>query len=265
MKYTKYTNKGIRFLKPNFKSLSIVAALIVTSTANAFIGPGDWSEVRLYGHSRNNNGYSNSEYNFIRDHFFLHTIEKAHARKIFGEGKTEVAAREAADEIVKRSPAARPLFYWNSTRAYTTFYSNMISRFKAAPSNFQKSAQSPSGYIFTFPNQGARNWWNNVATNVVNSARLRGVFIDATLPHDDDGPDLARFQNMLDKLPGLVIYNGYWPNGPHSNPFIDGGGEVLNHADGVFVESFFHKATSSRNKAELLLDCLLYTSDAADE
>ncbi|QDU88769.1 Exo-poly-alpha-D-galacturonosidase precursor [Pirellulimonas nuda] len=79
-------------------------------------GPGDWSKVRLFGHAFRNDDFTPEQYGFIRDHFSIFTIEKRHAKNVYGATSTEHAAAETAKKLLKNNPDMRVLLYW-STRA----------------------------------------------------------------------------------------------------------------------------------------------------
>ena len=87
-------------------ALVMVTALVVPVSA-APVGVGDWSRVRLYGHAYDINGFSSAEYAFIADHYSVFTIEKRHARNVYGAVSTEEASTATAATIVANNPAAQ--------------------------------------------------------------------------------------------------------------------------------------------------------------
>ena len=74
--------------------IAVLAILIPKTLHAAPAGPGDWSKVRLFGHAFRNDDYTPDQYDFIRDNFYIFTIEKRHAKNIYGATSTETAAAE---------------------------------------------------------------------------------------------------------------------------------------------------------------------------
>ena len=211
-----------------------LAALVSEAYAGVYVPEGSWNRVRLYGHAGNRAGFTNQDYVDIRNNFSLFTIEKSHAHQIYGLGTSEQTTRIASDEMNRRRAAVRTLFYWNADVAWTDFYVNLTQTLQSQPSWYNKTSISPSDYVLTFPNTASENNWVNVAASQVNNSQSEGVFIDAVGRAENAG-HLSIVERMMDRLPGLVIYNGYYVT---PNNTVLAGARTLNHADGVFVEFF---------------------------
>ena len=82
--------------------ITVLAILIPKTLHAAPAGPGDWSKVRLFGHAFRNDDYTPDQYDFIRDNFYIFTIEKRHAKNIYGATSTEKAAAETAKKLLRR-------------------------------------------------------------------------------------------------------------------------------------------------------------------
>ncbi|MDO5968341.1 putative glycoside hydrolase [Flavivirga aquimarina] len=218
--------------------------------ANAqIVEPGDWSSIRLYGHAYNVNGFSDDEYDFIANHNYLFTIEKRHARNIYGTPTSEFASGIAAQQIKVNNPLSRPLFYWNSNIVYSSIYESITEALIENPSFVASNGK------FNYENADFPDWWVSVPQDQVNNTVHEGVFIDACQNVEATwGADaMPILYNMLDQIPGLVIANGFWPRG---NSLL-AGLEMIDHVDGVFVEAFFHHNSVTAEQGKVMLDALL--------
>ena len=86
------------------------------------IESGDWSRVRLYGHAYNLNDFSTYEYDWIKNNNEFFTIEKRHAKNIYGAVSSERASVATAANIIANNANAKPLFYWNTGPVYSDIY-----------------------------------------------------------------------------------------------------------------------------------------------
>ena len=70
--------------------IAVMAILIPQTLHAAPAGPGDWSKVRLFGHAFRNDDYTPGQYDFIRDNYYIFTVEKRHAKNIYGATSTDL-------------------------------------------------------------------------------------------------------------------------------------------------------------------------------
>ena len=232
------------------KSVLFFSLVFIAFIANSQVAePGDWSSIRLYGHAYNINGFTDDEYDFIANHNYLFTIEKRHARNIYGNPTSEFASGIAAQQIKVNNPVSRPLFYWNSNIVYADIYESISEALAENPDYVASNGK------FNYENDDFPDWWVTVPQDQVNNTVHEGVFIDACQNVEAAwGADaMPILYNMLDQIPGLVIANGYWPSGNN----LLAGPDMIGHIDGVFVESFFQHNCATAEQGKVMLDALL--------
>lgn len=244
------------FLKTNFYSICFkcLTVLLIVMSSQSYaqvVGTGDWSSVRLYGHAYNQDGFSQAEYSWIANHNFLFTIEKRHARNIYGNPTSEFASNLAAQQINTNNSVCKPLFYWNSSKIFDDIYATVQDAVTSNPSWVRPDDR------WDYTNSNFRNWWVSIAEDQVNNAWHEGVFVDAVpnVVGIQGATALSELENMMDQLPGLVIYNGFYT--PVNGGSLLAGLSTLNHADGVFVEKFMNSTCDTKEKGKVLLDELL--------
>jgi hypothetical protein len=238
------------FIKIKKIFLILVLGIFYQESNAQVVGPGDWSSVRLYGHAYNTSGFSTDEYDWIANHNYFFTIEKRHANLIYGNPSSEYASGVAATQIKTNNSTCRPLFYWNSSVIYNTIYQTIEDVLAIHPT----WARSDEKWDYTAT--GFPEWWVSVAQNQVNNSAEEGVFVDA-VPNVEavqGATALAKLHTMLDQLPGFVIYNGFYTTGAGG---LLAGLSTLEHADGVYVESFMQGNCNTPARGKQLLDCML--------
>jgi len=210
--------------------------------------------VRLYGHAFNKNDFSNKEQDFIAHNHSLFTIEKRHAHKVYGRASSEKATLKTA-QALKKNSNTRVLFYWNADLIYNSLYSSLETIEKNHPTWVKKSKFNVSAAKngFDFSQKAAQKFWVKTASDIINDPFIDGAFIDA-VPKAASNGQLAIIQELMDQLPGIVIYNGFRMN--QQGKFL-GGLDTLEHADGVFVEAFMSGLVQDAEKAEMLIDELM--------
>jgi len=220
-----------------------------------------WERIKLYGHAFSNKGFTEAEYQFIADKTSLFTIEKRHANKLHGRTTSEKATLISARKIKTLNPDANVLFYWNCDLVYASLYESLVNLADEQPtwvreSRFKRIGAAKNGYDFS--EQAAQDFWVDTATKMVDDPAIGGVFVDASSKAALNG-QLEIVHELMDKLPGTVIYNGYRfkPNGQG----FYGGAETLKHADGVFVEAFLSGPVKEAEHAASLIDGLLGIPD----
>lgn len=223
---------------------------IVTNPVTGPAGPGDWSKMRLYGHAFKNEDFTDEQYDFIINNFGIFTVEKRHARDIYGATNTEDAAEATAARIHAGNPNAKVLLYWSTNTAYTQFYTTVD---KAISENPDWIDTSNSRY--TYPDD-CKDWWVEESSNIVNTRGLDGVFGDGAPGAQSRGYIDAVTDNLgaLSALSTFNVYNGYRVSTPTK---IFAGSTTLANSNGVFIEAFFREPCDTKEEAEFLMDELL--------
>jgi len=230
---------------------AVLAILIPQTLHAAPAGPGDWSKVRLFGHAFRNDDYTPDQYDFIRDNFYLFTIEKRHAKNIYGATSTEKAAAETAKKLLKNNPDMRVLLYWSTNTAYTQFYTTIRDTVAEHPDWVEEVREGTVRW--TYPNDAARNWWADMADQLVKDSALNGVFGDG-VPGANARGQLESVESCLKRLSSFVIYNGYRVQ---TSTRCAAGPSTLVYADGVFCEAFFRSSVETADEGVKLMEELL--------
>ena len=116
---------------------------------------------------------------------------------------------------------------------------------------------------YNLENEAVRQWWLDSVANLVTRGSLDGVFLDA-IPKIPEA-QIPIFIEMLQELrrrigdDKLILYNGFRVMQPDK---ILGGPEVLEETSGVFVEAFFSKPVTTKERGAALLEAM---SKAAEE
>ena len=231
--------------------IAVLAILIPKTLHAAPAGPGDWSKVRLFGHAFRNDDYTPDQYDFIRDNFYMFTIEKRHAKNIYGATSTEKAAAETAKKLLKNNPDMRVLLYWSTNTAYSQFYTTIRDTLAEHPDWVEEVRKGTVRW--TYPNNAARNWWADTADQLVKDSALNGVFGDGA-PGANARGQLDSVESCLKRLSSFVIYNGYRVQ--TSSRYV-AGASTLAHADGVFCEAFFRSSVETADEGVKLMEELL--------
>ena len=228
-----------------------MAALIPQTLQAQPAGPGDWSQVRLFGHAFRNDDFTPEQYDFIRDHYAIFTIEKRHAKNIYGATSTEKAAAATAKKLLKNNPDMRVLLYWSTNTAYSRFYTTVRDTVAQHPDWVEEVREGTVRW--TYPNVDARNWWADTADQLVNDSALNGVFGDGA-PGANARGQLESVESCLKRLSSFVIFNGYRVQ--TSGRYV-AGASTLAHADGVFCEAFFRSSVETADEGVKLMEELL--------
>lgn len=229
-----------------------LVAVLVSSTVHAQpVGPGDWSKVRLFGHAFRNDDYTPEQYDFIRDHYAIFTVEKRHAKNIYSATSTETAAAETAKKLLSNNPDMRVLLYWSTNTAYRQFYTTVEDAVAEHPDWVEEVRKGTLRW--TYPDEAARQWWTKTADRLVNDSALNGIFADGA-PGANARGQLESVESCLKRLSSFVIYNGYRVQ--TSDRYV-AGASTLAHADGVFCEAFFRSSVETADEAVKLMNELL--------
>lgn len=230
----------------------VIPQTVLPETAHAQpAGPGDWSKVRLFGHAFRNDDYTPQQYDFIRDHFAIFTIEKRHAKNVYGATSTETSAAETAKRLLKNNPDMRALLYWSTNTAYDRYYTTVRDTVAQHPDWVEEVRKGTVRW--TYPNDAARNWWADTADQIVKGSDLNGVFGDGA-PGANARGQIESVESCLKRMSSFVIYNGYRVQ--TSSRYV-AGASTLAHADGVFCEAFFRSSVETADEGVKLMDELL--------
>jgi hypothetical protein len=237
---------------PQIRSLILIVSIFFgVSLINAqAIESGDWSRVRLYGHAYNLNDFSTYEYDWIKNNNEFFTIEKRHAKNIYGAVSSERASVATAANIIANNANAKPLFYWNTGPVYSDIYETIQTALIDHPEWVDSESNR-----WTYDDAEFRTWFVDVVKDMVNNQGHSGVFLDAvmTLQGHTSLAAANYCLAMMDEMPGIVIYNGFAPVPTR----IHAGLDYLDHADGTFVEHFFRAHCDSFIEGEMMMDELL--------
>ncbi|MGJ8655163.1 MAG: putative glycoside hydrolase [Akkermansiaceae bacterium] len=239
-----------------FLRVAVLAAVVVHGPGNLDAkpaGPGDWSKVRLFGHAFRNDDYTAAQYEFIKDNFYFFTVEKRHAKNVYGTTSTEKSAVETAKKLVANNAEVKVLFYWSTNTAYNRYYTTVRDVVAKHPEWVEEVKKGTVRW--TYPHDEARNWWADTADGVVKGSggALSGVFGDGA-PGAKARGQLESVEGCLERMKSFVIYNGYRVQ---SATKCSSGASTLAHADGVFCEAFFRSSVETADEGVKLMDELL--------
>jgi hypothetical protein len=231
--------------------IATLAALFLAPLHAAPAGPGDWSKVRLFGHAFRNDDYTPAQYNFIRDNFHIFTVEKRHAKNVYGATSTEKSAAATATKLLKNNPKMRVLLYWSTNTAYDRYYTTVRDVVAKHPNWVEEVRKGTVRWIY--PNDEARNWWADTADQLVKDSDLNGIFADG-VPGANARGQLKSVESCLERLNSFVIYNGYRVQ---SATKCSSGASTLAHANGVYCEAFFRSSVETPDEGAKLMEELL--------
>ncbi len=231
--------------------LVLFSFFLLTNTYAQPAGPGDWSKVRLYGHAYRAEDFTDEQYEFIKDNYYMFGVAKGNASAIYGFGNSDEALAVTATKIRQNNPSAKILYYWSANSAYDFNYSSIDNIVSTNPNWVEEDA---TGVLrWTYPTTEAQNWWVNTADNVVDNTDFDGVFADG-LSGAQIRNVLDPIKENLDNMNSFVLYNGYYVR-QWLEIYADS--SVLDNANGVFVEVFFRGTVFATATAEVLMDALL--------
>lgn len=151
-------------MHPSIKKMTLLLQILVVATLAILFpapldaapaDPGDWSKVRLFSHAFRNDDYTPRQYNFIRDNFHIFTVEKRHAKNIYGATSTEKSAAATTTKLLKNNPKMRVLLYWSTNTAYSRYYTTVRDVVAKHPDWVEEVRKGTDRWIY--PNEEARN------------------------------------------------------------------------------------------------------------
>jgi hypothetical protein len=226
---------------------SMFAIILPTDLSAVPAGPGDWSKVRLYGHAFKNEDFTDDQYDFIINNIGIFTVEKRHARDIYGAINTEDAAEATAERIHVGNPNCKVLIYWSTNTAYTNYYTTVADAISEHP-----DWVDPSNSRYVYPDD-CKDWWVEEANDIVTTRGLDGIFGDGAPGAESRGyiSDVNDNLSGLSDLSCFNIYNGYRVS---STSKIYAGSTTLANADGVMCEAFFRDPCDTKDEAVFQMD-----------
>jgi hypothetical protein len=234
----------------NFKLYVIFATLFVVGSTihiNAQPAePGDWSKLRLYGHAFKNEDFTDEQYDFIINNFGIFTVEKRHARDIYGATNTEDAAEGTAERIHAGNPNCKVLIYWSTNTAYTDYYTTVADAITTNPDWVDETIR------YTYPDD-CKDWWVEEANDIVTTRGLNGIFGDGA-PGAESRGYIADVNDNLAALSALSCFNIYNGYRVATSTKIYAGSTTLANADGVMCEAFFRVPCDTKDEAVFQMD-----------
>lgn len=160
--------------------IATLAAALSASGATGGYPPFSWETVPVYAHLANrSDDFTPAQLDFLAEHFDFITIEKGQASR--KHGCTETGFVHVVKGIKQRNPAAKVLFYWNSTihvggyDASKTFPAG--GELTSTDGDVLKIFGNSTFYDLT--RAEVRSWWADTASRAVHELGADGIFIDA--------------------------------------------------------------------------------------
>lgn len=214
----------------------------------------EWKKTRLYGHAFASQGFNAEQYKWIRDHFEYMCLEKTHGKGNYKGPSHEKASRDVAAKLVKQNPRSKPIMIYSISHAYPQFFESEALAVKTHPEYFAKD-----GKHLNLVNPDENTWYANVIDSNCDNSDLVGIFVDGVNWAVQKG-----FKNevvsILDQVKSFTLLNGFHPT-KKRDKLIDGL-ELLEHADGIFVDSWFRRLCDNTTAAQTLISsCLQVPND----
>jgi len=244
-------------------------------SANDAFPPFSWDRVPVYAHvAKASDDFTPEELDFLAEHFNFITIEKGQAVRKYGN--TEEGFAAAAEEIKRRNPNAKVLFYWNASLDHSSVrWSYKAAQTLPAGAHLKDKQGRPVLRRKIVPNYDlrradVRQWWSEAAATAVRVYGADGIFADAmgdppkaNLRALDAETILALRAARLELIKQtrckigpdkLIIFNGLMKEGRD---------ELLRVADGAMIEHFGHFANgSSKEQIAEFIDAIQVTGRA---
>jgi hypothetical protein len=165
-------------------SASAVGAYLVAtervapaSAAPSYFPSSSWDRVPVAADiGKMTANFSQSEVDFLGNHFSYLPIEKAQATGLQPKGSEETEVGfEVADRALKAAnPNVKVHFYWSGS----AFHQNYASA-KHFDMSWGKSRPGSKIVAYDIANPNFRNWWINSAATILDFPTVDGIFIDS--------------------------------------------------------------------------------------
>ena len=243
-------------MKTNIK-LSVLSLLLILGV-NVWAQPGyggEWKKTRLYGHTYAPNGFTEEQYDFIRDHNEIFCFEKTHLRGVYGNPSHEESSKDDAAYLKSLNPRCKPITIYSIETAYYQYNESTAEALAEHPE--WATTTDSVRYKWDLHNADRNDWYVNTMNDLVNNSELEGIFIDGVEGvYSTYAPEI---KSIMGRMDGLSLMNGF---NPKSTTKFKTGPEFLEHCAGVFVDSWFRRELDTKEGAQTMLDtCIAIPED----
>jgi hypothetical protein len=240
--------------------IQISASVVMLSGAAADAEPGyagEWDKTRLYGHSYSGRDFSDEQYDWIRDHFEYFTIEKPHMRSLFPDPSHEETSLLTAKRLKKQNPRCKTLMIYSISGAYCDWFESEAKALKRDPDFFIKDNQGDVADL-NLSLKAENDWYVKTVNRLCSKRELDGIFVDgwrtAVRKHKPN------VEYIVSKMTGFKLINGFILNVARDGMYD--GVDILDHVDGVFIDSWFRNTCDGLTAGETMMDtCLKIPND----
>ena len=245
----------------NFNLKAIFVILFVTGSLMQTIAQpgyaGEWKKTRLYGHSYDGGGFTDKEYDWIRDHFEYFCVEKTHLNGVYGNPSHELTSRITAKKILEANPRCKPLMIYSLGGGYTKFFESHAEIIKTNPEYF---LYNDDGSVASLnpANSGENDWYIETINKNVDNSDLAGIFYDSYKGVYLSYP--KNLQYIMKGVHGFRLGNGmdFVPNGTSIRDWP----ESIEYCDGTFIDAFFRRRVLTKEAGVVLIDaCIAIPKD----
>ncbi|TWU34604.1 hypothetical protein Q31b_55590 [Novipirellula aureliae] len=236
----------------------IVLLLTVNATTPIQAQPGyagEWKKTRLYGHTSASSGFTQKQYEFIRDHHEIFCFEKTHLNRRYGNPSHEKSSMDEAAHLKSLNPRCKPITIYSIRRAYPAWNESTKEALAVHPEWATKIGNGK--YDWDLNNSARNDWYVETMNTLVDSSELEGVFIDGLEGVYSRNGEQAK--SIMERMHGLSLMNGFNPKGETS---FKTGPDFLEHCAGVFVDSWFRRELDTKDAAQMMIDtCMTVPND----
>ena len=237
--------------RPNW----LIALLCILGSASTNAEPcyaGEWTKTRLYGHSYSQDGFTDEQYEWIKDNFEFFTIEKPHLRAAFPAPSHEKTSHLTATRLLKQNPKCKPLMIYSISGAYCRWFESEAAIEKTNPEYFIYDDEGAATHL-NLPLKAENDWYVETTNRNCDESDLHGIFIDgwrtAVRKHK---PNVSY---IVSKMTGLRLINGFILNKNRDGMYD--GLDMMDNVDGVFIDSWFRHTCDSVVAGQTMIDTCL--------
>ncbi|MEQ9287625.1 MAG: Ig-like domain-containing protein [Cyclobacteriaceae bacterium] len=230
--------------------------ILVYITCQARAQPGyggEWKKTRLYGHAFVNDGFNEEQYAWVRNHFEYFCFEKKHAYNKYDSPSHEISSRDDAAKLVAQNPRSKPIMIYSISHAYPQFFESEALAKKEHPEYFHSD-----GKHLNLANPDENKWYADVIDSNCENSELVGIFVDGVNWAVQNGY-AEQVKSITSRINSFTLLNAFHPTKDRTK-LIDGL-ELLVHADGIFVDSWFRRLCDNTTAAETLIEACLQVPD----
>ena len=242
-------------MKTTVSLFVLLLTVNATTTIQAEPGyAGEWKKTRLYGHTYASNGFTQEQYEFIRDHHEIFCFEKAHLNRKYGNPSHEQSSMDEAAYLKKLNPRCKPITIYSIRRAYPAWNESTAEALAIHPEWATKIGNG--NYNWDLNNSARNDWYVETMNTLVDSSELEGIFIDGLEGVYSRYGEQAK--SIMERMHGLSLMNGFNPKGETS---FKTGPDFLEHCAGVFVDSWFRREVDTKEAAQMMIDTCMAVPD----